>query len=112
MHIYRPFSFVLAGLLGAWLLFSCAIVPFLAPPLGFPDGYISPYDRQMLKIVPWLHAALAGWMGIFFALGWQGGRKNIRKPFFWAACLLLVIIAGYWGLDQHYYQTMDHGQGG
>jgi hypothetical protein len=115
---------VLAGwaALSLWLALMCSIEQSM---LGFPDGYIAPYDqvtRLPLEVIVWLATAQAVY---FLLLAWLGKRLRL------ASLALQVAIAGLltlapmrvlqvcpqWNLCAQAYQSvtgtmMDDGAGG
>ena len=80
--------------------------------LGFPDGHITEYSRAMniaykVSIFPLVILGC-----YFFYLGRMSSEKKITKKLICSVILLIVLIATMLAVDNHFYITRDHGQGG
>jgi hypothetical protein len=80
--------------------------------LGFPDGAITDYGgaaRSLFDIRAWPTLGL----GVYFLrLGWLSSAQKVTKAFAVAVVLLAVGVTITAAIDQHLYQSLNHGQGG
>ncbi len=101
----------LAYLVGALLLSSVLVygsTTLIAPPLGFPDGYITPYHAaaQTLQRMSGAVFALLGLVFIYI-----GKHFRIRRLLI-AIALLILLCGVTTTLDLYLFNHLDHGQGG
>ena len=80
--------------------------------IGFPDGYVTDYDRAFESLVhqlflPCLLIALH-----FCYLGWIGGRRSIGRRLLIVGVLGAALLGYGVCSGQRLWHTLDHGQGG
>ncbi|GHM99494.1 hypothetical protein WSM22_09840 [Cytophagales bacterium WSM2-2] len=83
--------------------------------MGFPDGFISDYDKAMrtpLKIISAFNLVSCFY---FFYLGIRGDDKKLTRKIFVSLLVHLLFLAlSLWSLDYYFrvYLKLDTGSGG